>query len=59
MTAHHQAPPAPPVAGERIFDAGGTDPDFYFPPKRTAATTGGFFRFVRTLPGRLARTLRS
>ncbi|MFD1212279.1 hypothetical protein ACFQ36_09540 [Arthrobacter sp. GCM10027362] len=58
MTVDHHTAPAPPTAAKHIFDAGGTDPDFYFPPKRASAGSAGFFRFVRTLPGRLARTLR-
>jgi hypothetical protein len=54
MTTAGQPSPAEPA-----FEAGGSDPDFYFPPKRTPSPDGSFFRFVRSLPGRLVRSLRS
>jgi hypothetical protein len=55
MTSPRQAPPAP---AQHVFDAGGTDPDFYFPQSHAGARDGGFLRLVRALGGRLVRTLR-
>jgi hypothetical protein len=53
--------PRHPSTVEHVFEAGGSDPDFYFPPTQTASAgppNGSFFSFVRSLPGRLARSLR-
>ncbi|NKX56733.1 hypothetical protein [Arthrobacter mobilis] len=55
MSAPRQTPTAPSSTG-RVFDAGGTDPDFYFPQR--PARSGGFLRFIRSVPGRLVRSLR-
>jgi len=51
--------PRHPSTTEHVFEAGGQDPDFYFPPASPPGSSGGtFFRFVRSLPGRLVRSLR-
>lgn len=53
--------PRHPSTVEHVFEAGGSDPDFYFPPTRASSPgspNGSFFSFVRSLPGRLVRSLR-
>ena len=41
-----------------IYEAGGSDPDFYLPPTQARHGQGGLLNTLRGLPSRLARATR-
>lgn len=45
-------------ATAHIYEAGGSDPDFYIPPTRIRQGQGGLINTLRSLPGRLTRAAR-